>query len=344
MGVTGINAFPCCGKSSVDIVEKQNDHSHPHETAAVKEVSVPQYGKVDHKPPFQDPIPEQEDNFGLDMDMETSLDSCSENSKKPDYTIETFHPNPEELEEMHNFNQWSITSICSNSEEDQALTQHRSIHAQTSRHLFWSDKIVQASETNLQKVIEIQNKERSTKITSICVEQKSIPSAKPTLPATSSKPPPVSSSPVSHLPSPIALSDLINFASSLAVASTSNMDLPRLEKMLKPVLQKTPEPSRESSQPAEKKQGMKETIKTLEFQKTWTQQSTNFSHPFLDFSKPGITRATLEGEVKFVQTSAISSQMEDSQDSSVPPGTKKESPLLLKIHFKLLSPELQRND
>ncbi|XP_012887384.1 PREDICTED: spermatogenesis-associated protein 32 [Dipodomys ordii] len=339
--LTGANAFPCCGKTSVDIVEKQNDPSHPHQSAEVGAQSVEQ------KPLFQDPNPEQEENFGLKMNMDPiwkvdSLESCSDSSK-PEYTIETFHPTAEELAEMQSFNQWSVDSMCSNPEEDQVLIQRRSIHAQTSRHLFWSDKNVQASENSLQKVIEIQDKGSSKKTTRSHPEKKSISIATPTLPAACSQKPPVSSSlPVSHLSPPIALSDLINFASSLAIASTSNMNLPSLEKMLKPVLQKAPEASTKPSQPAEEKQELTGKLKTVKFQKTWAKQETNFPHPFLEFSKPGMKTATLEGEVKFVQTSTMNSQ--ESQDDSVPPGTKKGSPLLLKIHFKLLSPELQRND
>ncbi|KAM4844504.1 spermatogenesis-associated protein 32 [Thomomys bottae] len=340
MGVTGDNAFPCCGKNAVDIVEKQNDPSHHHDAAA----------EVAQKPPLQDPKPEKQAKFGTEMDMDplwkvASLDSCSESSsKQPDYTVETFPHNPEELQEMHNFNQWSIDSICSNAEEDQKFIQYRSIHAQTSRHLFWSDKLVQASE-NMHKVIEIQNKDRSKKVTISHLEQKSVPITTPPLPATCSKPQPISPHlPVSHLSAPIALSDLINFASSLAVASTSDVDLPSLEKMLKPVLQKDPEPSSEPSQPTKEERGLTEKLKTVEFQKTWTQKGTNFPHAFLDFSKKEIKTATLEGEVKFVQTSTVKSKTQESQDDSEPSGTKKGSPLLLKIHFKLLSPKLQRND
>jgi hypothetical protein len=277
---------------------------------------------------YQAPIPKAELDVEPKWKIDT-LESCSESSEQQCYGIETIQPTIEFVPALQNFRSWSISSSTSHTEDQESpLVQqdkvpfpHRSIQAQTSRHLFWADKFIQASEHSLQHEAEMQCNKSGTQETTSLPEQKSVPAAQPTLPVIISQPPVSPCLSSSSLPQTIGLADLINFASSLAIASCSNIDLPRLEQMLKTprkAVELSTEPAGPSAKPiqsSEKEQEPSEKLpKVLELQKAWSQEDRNFPHPFLDLSKSGIKRATIEGEVKFLQPPAMSPQLGEANE------------------------------
>nr|XP_031541283.1 spermatogenesis-associated protein 32 [Vicugna pacos] len=282
-----------------------------------------------------------------------NLEFCSEDAGPQGYRIESLHPYTEGLaqQDAGRWHMRSNSSYLGSSEDDQVSTNHRSIRVQTSKHLFWADKLIQASEHSLQKAISTQPQpqpvKKSTDETTSHLEQQSVPkdtmcskeqlqdpSAQPALPATGSQP--------SSSPATIGLADLINFASSLAMASSSKMDLPNLEHMVKAPPQKATEPPTEPTmdKPEQEKltnELLEKPLEAGELQKALKQKDKSFPHPYLDFSKQGFKSANIEGEVKFLQPPNMSPQLQEAVKDSVP-GTKKGNPLLLKIHFKLSSP------
>ncbi|CAO2645631.1 Spermatogenesis-associated protein 32 [Lemmus lemmus] len=228
-------------------------------------------------------------------------------------------------------------------EEEICSTQFRSIRVQTSNHLFWANKLIQASEHSLQRALEKHRKSPREK-KSVCISQ-ALPDCAP-----------LPSSPClscTNLPTAIGLADLINFASSLAVASSSSRELPNLENMIKGTSEKSQKTSIELCQPVQSikyaqatqisSENQEKSPEDMMTHKSWTQETRNVACSYLDFSKTGFKKATIEGEVKFVQAPPISPQLQEAKEDSVP-GTKKGNPLLLKIHFKLSSPSPQRND
>ncbi|XP_006170079.1 spermatogenesis-associated protein 32 [Tupaia chinensis] len=397
MGVTGANGFPCCGKESVDIVDTQNDFSQ-HQLQSQPQV-VQEKERRKAELPEQEPQPKEyldqapDRNSELEEDQEierelqdmlqqelcqvpkpepeqdlepkdnkTTLEGCSEEDPEQQrYKVESLHPDSEGMPTPQNFGWWSAKSSCSNRssiEEDQICT-HRSIRVQTSKHLFWANKLIQASEHSLQRAINMQidrdsadtkntsppGQESSTKYIQYSTKQVQILSAHTTLPATSTQDPPSSHLPASNLSPTLGLAELINFASSLAMASSSKMDLPSLEHMIKAPPQKADQTSAEPTQPTTGKQEPEKCSEMLpekapkagEQQATRNQKDKNFPCSYLDFSKLGTKKATIEGEVKLLQPPATSPQLQEAKEDSVPE-TKKGNPLLLKIHFKLSSP------
>uniref|UniRef100_A0A8C0SF76 Spermatogenesis associated 32 n=2 Tax=Canis lupus familiaris TaxID=9615 RepID=A0A8C0SF76_CANLF len=372
MGVTGASGFPCCGKESVDIVDTQGSKNQP-QFQLVQEEDELEKELLELEPPHK---------VGLDLEpeLELEVEPKAEDSEQLKYRIESLQPDtlpdpqpdtqpdtqltrPDtQPDTQPDISQWSIrpnSSYLSSAEEDQVSTNHRSICVQTSKHLFWADKLIQASEHSLERMTDTQlgkNKGKTIshlgqqsvpKDTTCSKKQLQTPSAQPAPPATDSQqlPNPYPSS--SSLSPAIGLEELVNFASSLAVASSSKMDLPNLEHMIKAPPQKAEAPSTDPTtqvavdQP-EKKKLTKELpdrppLKARESQKAQKPQDKNFSHPYLDFSKPGIKRATIKGEVKLLQPPAMSPLPQGDMKDSVP-GTRKGSPLLLKIHFKVSSP------
>uniref|UniRef100_A0A8C7EX70 Spermatogenesis-associated protein 32 n=1 Tax=Neovison vison TaxID=452646 RepID=A0A8C7EX70_NEOVI len=340
----GANGFPCCGKESVDI-----DH-HPQP-------------KISLHLPEPEPELEPEPDPELELEPEPEPEPEPRDPEQPESRTESLQPHTPRYTSL-----WSVrshSSYLSLPEEDQASTNHRSIRVQTSNHLFWADKHIQASERSLQRAISnnigkttsCQDQESDLEDACVCfTKQIENPSAQPAPPAADSQqlsnPPPPSSS-----PSPgIDLADLVNFASSLAVASSSKMDLPNLEHMIKALPQKAEAPSTDPApqlvmdqpekenltkdQPEKEnltKDLMEKSLETEESQKAWKQEDKNIFRPYLDFSKPGIKRATIKGEVQLLQQPARSPPPKGAVKGSVP-GTRKGSPLLLKIHFKVSSP------
>lgn len=215
--------------------------------------------------------------------------------------------------------------------EDQEFTYQRSIHVQTSKHLFWADKFIQASEYNLKQETSRQPGKKNTdktkshpkqgsvpKNTPCSKEQLQNPSIQPDLPDTVSDQPPSAPSPSPTLQPSLGLEDLINFASSLAVASSNKMDLPSLEHMIKTPPQKAMEPSTEpmvenASQPAKDKPEQeklselpkKSPEKPLETEEPHRAQKLEHKN-FFDCRKPGIQKTTIQGQLKLLQSPAVS--------------------------------------
>ncbi|XP_032125919.1 spermatogenesis-associated protein 32 [Sapajus apella] len=244
-------------------------------------------------------------------------------------------------------------------EEKQVSANHCSISAQTSNHLFWANKLIQASEHSLQRAIHTQLNNTSTSqltrapgraavtTNTLCSEEQlQTPNARSAPPAASSQAPPSPLLP-SDLPPPIGLRELVTFASSLAMASSSRMDLPTLEHRMKAPPQQAPEPSTERVLTATKDGEPEKHTETLPGkpcearapQKSWSQESKKFPHSYLDFSKPGIRKATIEGEMQLLQPPVTSPPLQGVNEDSVP-GKEKENPLLVKIHFKLSAPHI----
>uniref|UniRef100_A0A8D1HAA7 Spermatosis associated 32 n=3 Tax=Sus scrofa TaxID=9823 RepID=A0A8D1HAA7_PIG len=281
-----------------------------------------------------------------------NLEPYNEDPKPQGPRLESLHPHPEGLRQK-DISQWSTKSNSSYlgfAEEEKVLSpDHRSIRVQTSRHLFWSDKLIQASEHSLQEKTQKSPtrtsrhpKKPSISKDTLCSKKLlQDPSDQPAPPDSGSPQPPSPDPPSS--PQTIGLAELINLASSLAVASSSKTDLPSLKHLIKASPQKATEPSAEATTDEPKKEKPSQDLppekplETRELPKAPKEEDRRLPHPYLDFSKPGFKRATIEGEVKFLQSPNMSPQPQGAEKDSVP-GTKKGSPLLLKIHFKLSSP------
>ncbi|ERE68635.1 hypothetical protein H671_7g17809 [Cricetulus griseus] len=265
-------------------------------------------------------------------------DYITESQEQQIYSIESLKPYKEELIERP----WSFKTSSSSMEEELVCTSthFRSIRVQTSKHLFWSNKLTQASELSFQKVKS--PREKYVSISQVLTECAPRPLG--------------SSRSCTSLPAALGLADLINFASSLAVASSSSMNMPNLENIIKGSSEKSQETSREFCQPgqsvkfsqttqitqmsSEKQEKKPENMTT---HKSWTPETRNVACSYINFSKTGLKNHTIQGEVKFVQAPTTSPQLQGAKEDSVP-GTKKGNPLLLKILFKLSSPHPQRND
>ncbi|XP_060147214.1 spermatogenesis-associated protein 32 [Globicephala melas] len=389
MGVTGANGFPCCDKESVDIVDTQGGinqnqfQSVQEEDDMELEKELLELESLDKEVPRLDPeleperkpkpFPQPEMRPVVMLQPEAKLDTepkmkvvnlepFSEDPEPQGYKTESLHPYMEGLMQQ-DISQWSMRSISSypsTTEEDPLSTDHRSICVQTSKHFFWADKFVQASEHSLQQAISMQPIKESTKETAchpdqpsapkdtVCSEKQSqAPSAQPALPDEVSQQPP--SPQPSASTQTIGLAELIDFASSLAMASSSRMDLPNLGHVIKAPLQMdmtlsteptvdhtaqptVDEPEQENLPQDALEKPPEEPRETREPHDASKQEDKHFPHPYLDFSKLGFKKATIEGEVKFLQPPNMSPQ---------PQGAGKDSgggPLLLKIHFKLSSP------
>ncbi|MBZ3887407.1 Spermatogenesis-associated protein 32 [Sciurus carolinensis] len=258
-------------------------------------------------------------------------------TEQQSYRIETLHPYTEAMPTPRNFKQWRISSnssLQSVSEKDQILPEHRSIRVQTSKHLFWANKLIQASEHSLQQAVSRQCKERDTEKTPSHPKQESNPNhplgpekqfqisrTQSALAVSTCQPTPSPCLSTSSLPPTIGLADLINFASSLAIASSSDIQLPNLEKMIKASPQKSVapstepvKPSAEPAQPTEDNPKLPENPpKAMEPEKAPEQENNSFPS-YLDFNKPGVKRTTIEGEVKFLQTQATSPELQKAKE------------------------------
>uniref|UniRef100_A0A8C4LZ37 Spermatogenesis associated 32 n=1 Tax=Equus asinus TaxID=9793 RepID=A0A8C4LZ37_EQUAS len=273
--------------------------------------------------------PKEELNMGPNLKV-ADLESCSEDPEQQGYRIECLPRYMERLMQQ-DMSQWSVrsnSSYLSSTEEDQVYPDHRSIRVQTSKHLFRADKLIQASEHSLQRAISMQPRKKSMSETTSCSDQELVfkdtlcsekqlqnPSPQPALPATGSQQPPSPCLSSSNLSPGLSLAELINFATSLAMASSGKVDLPNLEHMIKDPPKKVMEPSTEpavdpTTQPAiekpereepteetqpamekpEREEPTEELEKPLEAgepQKAWKQGDENVPCPSFDFSKPG---------------------------------------------------------
>lgn len=297
---------------------------------------------------------ELERELDLEADAVPQLESCLTPELKPEAylddnldtnsedfaqgcSIESLHPYMEDEEGPTQWDAtlWSVrsTSSCLSSlEEEEVSAAHRSIHLQTSKHLFWADKLIQTSEHSLHQKISMQHGKKSTGKTTSNLNQEPVPKdtlysekhlQNPSTQPAGSQQPPSAHPSSSSLPPTISLADLISLASSVATASSSTMDLPNWERMMKAPAQKTAEPpaaptvERVTQPAAEDKPGRKtlsdllerppeKPLEAEELQKARKQEDKSFFHPYLDFSKPGPQRATIEGNMKVLQSSAVS--------------------------------------
>ncbi|KAF6097320.1 spermatogenesis associated 32 [Phyllostomus discolor] len=390
MGVTGANGFPCCTKDSVDIIDTQIDinqrqfqlgqrEDEPEEDKLL-ELEPPHKMDLDTEPEVEVEEEEEEEEeeeaeavpplewclaptLKPEAKLSSNLEAGHEDLEEERYRVEPIHPYMEEPPEDDTQQVGYPTPV----EEAPATPSHNSIHVQTSKHLFWADKITQASEQNLQRETSGQLSEKSSEKTISPLNQESVPKDAPSSekplqsPSTPPEPPdagsgqPSSTHSSSSLPAVISLQDVVNLATSLAIASSSKVDLSGLEYVMKAPQQKSmepspaPPPSVESATPRAKEEPEQEKPpellrkppeKLLEAgdpKKVCKQKDENKLPLHLDLSKLGSRKAIIEGKVTFLQTPVTSPpQTRDRKDPG--PGTKKGSPLLLKIHFKLSSP------
>ncbi|KAL0597878.1 Spermatogenesis-associated protein 32 [Plecturocebus cupreus] len=257
----------------------------------------------------------------LDTEAKWNKEAGFEGFLQPLCRIESVHSNMG-LPVPQTFRPWSLNSSHhSSTEEKQVSANHCSISAQTSEHLFWANKLIQASEHSLQQAVHMQlNTTSASQLTraprqaavasdALCSEEQlQIPNARSPPPATSSQVPPSPLLP-SDLPPPIGLTELVTFASSLAMASSGRMDLPTLEHTMKAPPQQALKPSTEPVLTTAEDQEPEKHAETLQEkpheagapQKSWSQEDKKFPHSYLDFSKPGIRKATIEGEMQLLQ-------------------------------------------
>lgn len=276
-----------------------------------------------HPEPDIGPVPQLEEMEPVAPSIPSSKakgDCVTENPEQQNCKIEPLKSyekdwpiKPCEKERSATNRTWTLSTNSSKREEAQVSDEFRSIRVQTSKHLFWSNKLIQASEHSLQRALEKHKSSREKKSVTIAQAITDIAPlpASPRMSCTS-------------LPAAMGLADLINFASSLAVASSSNVETPNLEHMIKVTSEKSQNMSLELCQP----------IQTIEFaqatqitqispekqskspkdtsHKSWTRETRNIS--YLDFNKNGLKKATIQGEVKFVQGSVTSPQFQGAKE------------------------------
>ncbi|XP_054111905.1 spermatogenesis-associated protein 32 isoform X2 [Callithrix jacchus] len=231
----------------------------------------------------------------LDTEAKWNKEAGFEGFLQPLCRIESVHSNMG-LPVPQTFRLWSLNSSHhSSTEEKQVSANHCSISAQTSKHLFWANKLIQASEHSLQRAIHTPlNNNSPSQLTRApgraavttnalrSKEQLQTPNTHSAPPAASSQAPPSPLLPSDLLP-PIGLTELVTFASSLAVACSSRMDLPTLEHMIKAPAHQAPEPSTEpvlttAEDQEPEKQAETRPEKTREAgasQKSWSQEGKN---------------------------------------------------------------------
>ncbi|DAA18317.1 TPA: hypothetical protein BOS_19226 [Bos taurus] len=360
MGVTGANGFPCCGKESVDIMDSQGDINQNQFQPIQEEDDMELENELLEPGLPEEKLPQVEPEQKPKPFPQTEPEAKQEDPKPQGYREEFPQPYGDGLTkpDIRQLSMRSNSSYVSSMDED-----YRSIHVQTSRHLFWVDRLIQVSEHSLQPVISTQPFQKSTKKTTICPAQQTVPkdtesSKKQSQNPSAQQGPLDKASQKTLSPEPsfctptMGLEELINFASTLAMASSSRMDLPRLQHMIKTTPQKAMPPPTEpavdhAAQPTtdEPEQGKltkdekppEEPGEARKPQDAPKQEDEDVPHPYLDLRKPGFKRATIEGELKFLQSPTTSPQPKGAAKDSVP-GTMKGNPLFLKIHFKLSSP------
>nr|KAF6459032.1 spermatogenesis associated 32 [Rousettus aegyptiacus] len=383
MGVTGADGLPCCSKESVDILETQGDINEHEQVEEEDELELEnELLELETRQKVgKDGEPELDPKVKPETKAVPQPEPCPAPMLKPEAEqashAEAYYEDPKQQESLHSCaaeltqqdaSQGTMTLSSTGKEqenesleleppqkadlEEEECTFQRSIHVQTSKHLFWADKFIQASENSLKQEISRQ----SGKKNNVCSkEQLQNPSIQPDLPGTVSNQPPSAPQSSSTLQPSIGLEELINFASSLAVASSNKMDLPSLEHMIKPPPQKAVGPSTEpmvenASQPAKDKPKQeklselpkKSPEKPLEAEEPHRTQKLEHKN-FFDYRKPGIQKTTIHGQLKLLQSPAVPPPQQGDEKNSVPvPGAKKGNPLLLKIHFKLSSPSSPR--
>ncbi|KAG8505029.1 Spermatogenesis-associated protein 32 [Galemys pyrenaicus] len=262
------------------------------------------------------------------LDVESSLRSYQEVPEPQADRTESLHASLEELRQQ-DINPWNMRSnsiYLRPAEEVRVPSNHHSIRVQTSKHLFWADKLIQTSQESLERAISMHFDEKSISETSSDSNQAWVPedtvSSKEQLQTQSSQsvvPATKPEQPLSHTPPPelspaIDLAELVNLATSLAMASSNKPAMePATEPTTVPAMEPPTEPPTEpvvdgAAQPAadqteQEKFTQALVEKPLEDrmpQRAWMQESKNILYPYFDFKKPGVMRATFEGKVKFL--------------------------------------------
>ncbi|OBS58624.1 hypothetical protein A6R68_10284, partial [Neotoma lepida] len=300
-----------------------NDYHHYHTHKEKKDEETKLEAELLKKEPLPKmhldpgPVPQLEEMEPMvhsKPTLDAEGDSFTESLEQQTYRIESLKPYEEELPSRP----WSFNTNSSNREEEMmSTTEFRSIRVQTSKHLFWANKLIQASEHSLEKDLEKHCKNPLEK-KSVSISQALTDCA------------PLSSSPsvsCTSLPTAIGLADVINFASSLAVASSSHMDVPNLENMIKGTSEKSQETSIELCQPVQSikfgqatqitpisSEKPEKSFEDMTTQKSWTEDSSNLACSYLDFSKTGLKNATIQGEVKFVQAPTTCPQLQGAEE------------------------------
>uniref|UniRef100_A0AC11CTF5 Spermatosis associated 32 n=1 Tax=Ovis aries TaxID=9940 RepID=A0AC11CTF5_SHEEP len=356
----GANGFPCCGKESVDIMDSQGDINRNQFQPIQEEDDMELEDELLGPELPEEELPQVEPEQKPKPFPQAEPKAKQEDPEPQGYREESPQPYGDALTkpDIRQLSMRSNSSYVSSMDED-----YRSIHVQTSRHLFWVDRLIQVSEHSLQPVISTQTVQKSTEKTTRCPAQQTVPkdteSSKKQSQDSSAQQGPLDKasqktpSPELSLCTPsMGLEELINFASTLAMASSSRMDLPSLQHMIKSTPQKAKPPPTEpavghAAQPTtdEPEQGKltkdekppEEPGEARKTQDAPKREDEDVPHPCLDLRKPGFKRATIEGELKFLQSPTTSPQPKGAAKDSVP-GTMKGNPLFLKIHFKLSTP------
>lgn len=202
-----------------------------------------------------------------EAELDFKSEACDEDLEQLEDNMESFHPSLEGPTQPNTSpcSERSNSSYLRPSEKEQVSTTHRSVHLQTSKHLFWADKHIQTSQQSLSREVTRQPGEKSTDKTTSHLNQELVPrdtlcskkqlQNSSTLSDTGSQlSRSTQLSSYSFTPA-ISLADLVKFASSMAMAS-SKMDLPSLKNMVKAPPQTAVEPStatvvETATQPAE---------------------------------------------------------------------------------------------
>nr|XP_045015496.1 spermatogenesis-associated protein 32 [Jaculus jaculus] len=289
--------------------------------------------------------PEEEKQWHPEPISEAKVVCYREKWGPQSYRIETLQLYMDELSSVQKIKPWNISANYKHLEEEPVTPTYCSIGVQTSEDLFWANKLIQTSQHSLQCTVEMLGDKSPP-------EQKSIPPTQPLLPGENTQLSPSPHVPCANLPTAMDLKELINLATSLAMASSGNIDLPTLENLIRASLHRDEEPiiliqtsdqstqfeqSTQTDQPASENQELPEKLPEAgELHEPWTWENSSIPC-HLYFSQPGVKKATFKGKVKFLQPLPSSTQLQEVKEDSVP-STKKGNPLLLKIHFKLSSP------
>ncbi|XP_045155405.1 spermatogenesis-associated protein 32 [Echinops telfairi] len=297
----------------------------------------------------EEPLEQAEESSPSDPDQDSDVDTELEASLEfnPEDTVPPPQPKPLQDTEADLKRETSLTSFKKSPEPqcchgqpldvEQARapdSSHRSIHVQTSKHLFWAEKHIQASEHSIEQARgaepgwsitpllppshtdqkpALEDTLNSKELSPSPEDQSPSPEDQCDVLSVSTQSLPLSPSPSlssSKLPSPIGLSDVVNFASSLVMASNSK-ELPTLVKAASPkALEPSVTPPNEpAAQPSEEEpepkrppqEPPKKPLEAGEPQKLWHEEHRSFPGACLGFNKPGVKKATIEGEVRFLQ-------------------------------------------
>ncbi|XP_070335728.1 spermatogenesis-associated protein 32 isoform X1 [Odocoileus virginianus] len=321
----GAKGLPCCGKDSVDIMDSQGAINRNQFQPIQEEDDMELEDELLGPEVPEEEVPRVEPEQKPKPFPQAEPKAKQEDPKPQEYREESPHPYGDGLAKpgIRQLSMRSNSSYVSSVDED-----YHSIHVQTSRHLFWVDRLIQVSEHSLQPVISTQPIQKSTEEPTRGPAQQTVPkdpgsSKKQSQDPSAQQGPRDKASQKTPSPEPsfgvpsMGLEELINFASTLAMASSSRKDLPSLRHMIKTTPQKTMPPPTEpavdhTAQPTmdepeqenltTDEKPPEEPREAREPQDAPKQEDKDVPHPYLDLGKPGLKRATIEGELKFLQS------------------------------------------